>query len=70
MSTGPAADDYYRHAFPDVVEAMIRVLDEEGARLLAAYEAGRLQPPYERPDVLQERFAAGQHDPLGRARFF
>ena len=45
VSTGPAADDYYRHAFPDVVEAMIRVLDEEGARLLAAYEAGRLQPP-------------------------
>ena len=45
VSTGPAADDYYRHAFPDVVEAMIRVLDEEGARLLAAYEAGRFQPP-------------------------
>jgi Tfp pilus assembly protein PilE len=45
MSTGPAADDYYRHAFPDVVEVMIRMLDDAGARLLAAYEAGRLQPP-------------------------
>jgi type II secretory pathway component PulJ len=45
MSTGPAANDYYRHAFPDVAEVMLRVLDEEGARLLAAYEAGRFQPP-------------------------
>jgi type II secretory pathway component PulJ len=45
VSTGPAANDYYRHAFPDVVDVMLRVLDEEGARLLAAFEAGRLQPP-------------------------
>jgi hypothetical protein len=41
----PDASDYYRQAFPDVAEVMIRVLTDEGARLLAAYEAGRLQPP-------------------------
>ena len=43
--TTPAASDYYRQAFPEVVEVMIRVLTDEGARLLAVYEAGRLQPP-------------------------
>jgi len=42
---GPAADDYYRQAFPDTAEVMIRVLTEDGARLIAAYEAGRLRPP-------------------------
>ena len=41
----PAANDAYGHAFPDVAEVMFRVLDDEGARLLAAYEAGRLHPP-------------------------
>ncbi len=41
----PAADDYYRHAFPDTAEVMIRILTDEGARLIAAYEAGRLRPP-------------------------
>ena len=41
----PAADDYYRHAFPDTADIMIRVLTEEGARIVAAYEAGRLRPP-------------------------
>jgi len=41
----PAPADYYRHAFPEVVEVMLRVLSEEGARQLAAYEAGRLAPP-------------------------
>ncbi len=45
QSISPAASDYYRHAFPEVADLMIRVLDDEGARLLAAYEAGRLQPP-------------------------
>lgn len=45
MSTAPAAADFYRHAFPEVAEVMLRVLDGEGARLLAAYEAGRLKPP-------------------------
>jgi hypothetical protein len=44
-STTPATDDYYRHAFPEVVDVMIRVLTDEGARLVAAFEAGRLQPP-------------------------
>ena len=41
----PAMNDYYRHAFPDTVDIMIRVLTGEGARLVAAYEAGRLRPP-------------------------
>jgi prepilin-type N-terminal cleavage/methylation domain-containing protein len=41
----PAADDAYGRVFPDVAEVMIRVLDDEGARLLAAYEEGRLYPP-------------------------
>ena len=45
VSSMPAADDYYGHAFPEVAEVALRVLDEEGARLLAAYEAGRIQPP-------------------------
>ena len=44
-SVAPAANDAYAHAFPDVAEVMLRVLDEEGARLLASYEAGRLHPP-------------------------
>ena len=44
-STAPAADDHYRHAFPDVAEVMLRVLTDEGARLVAACEAGHLQPP-------------------------
>ncbi len=35
----------YRHAFPDIAEVMLRVLTDEGARLIAAYEAGHLQPP-------------------------
>ncbi len=39
------AGDAYAHVFPDVAEVMIRVLDDEGARQLAAYEAGRLHPP-------------------------
>lgn len=43
--TTPTASDYYRQAFPDVAEVMIRVLTDEGARLVAAFEAGRLQPP-------------------------
>jgi type II secretory pathway pseudopilin PulG len=43
--TTPAASDYYRHVFPDVAEVMVRVLTDEGARLVAAFEAGRLQPP-------------------------
>lgn len=41
----PAADDYYRHAFPEVADVMIRVLTDEGARLVAAYESGQLRPP-------------------------
>ena len=41
----PAASDYYRQTFPDAAEVMIRVLTDEGARLIAAFEAGRLQPP-------------------------
>ena len=45
MSTPPDANDDYRHAFPDVADVMIRILDDEGARLLAAYEAGRIHPP-------------------------
>ena len=44
-SVGPATNDYYRHAFPEVVEVMVRVLTDEGARRIAAFEAGRLQPP-------------------------
>ena len=43
--TSAAADDAYGHAFPDVADVMVRVLDDEGARLVAAYEAGRLRPP-------------------------
>jgi hypothetical protein len=45
LSTSRAANDYYRHAFPEAADVMIRVLDDEGARLLAAYEGGRLHPP-------------------------
>jgi len=45
LSTARAADDYYRHVFPEVADIMIRVLDAEGAQLLAAFEAGRLHPP-------------------------
>jgi len=41
----PAPDDYYRHAFPEVAEVLLRVLTDEGARAIAAYEAGRLAPP-------------------------
>jgi prepilin-type N-terminal cleavage/methylation domain-containing protein len=37
--------DAYRHAFPDVAEIMVRIMDAEGARLISAYEAGRLLPP-------------------------
>jgi type II secretory pathway pseudopilin PulG len=44
-SASRASNDYYRHVFPEVADVMIRVLDGEGARLLAAYEAGRLHPP-------------------------
>jgi len=40
-----SAADFYRHAFPDVAEIMVRVLDEEGARLIGSYEAGRIRPP-------------------------
>jgi hypothetical protein len=40
-----APGDHYRHAPPEVADVMIRVLTDEGARLIAAYEAGRLQPP-------------------------
>lgn len=43
--TTPSANNAYAHAFPDVAEVALRVLDDEGARLLAAYEAGRLHPP-------------------------
>jgi hypothetical protein len=45
QSVSPAANDDYCHAFPEVADIMIRVLDDEGARLLAAYEAGRLRAP-------------------------
>jgi type II secretory pathway pseudopilin PulG len=45
MSAEPATADYYRHAFPEVVEVMIRVLTDEGARRISAFENGRLQPP-------------------------
>lgn len=38
-------DDYYRHVFPGMVEVVIRVLTDKGARLIAAYESGSLQPP-------------------------
>jgi prepilin-type N-terminal cleavage/methylation domain-containing protein len=41
----PSIDDAYCQAYPQVADVMLRVLDDEGARLLAAYEAGRLQPP-------------------------
>ncbi len=41
----PTPEDYYRHAFPEVAEIMVRVLTEEGARVIGAYEAGRLEPP-------------------------
>ena len=41
----PAAGDYYRHAFPNTADLMVRVLTEEGAQLIAAYESGRLRPP-------------------------
>lgn len=41
----PASDNAYRNAFPEVADIMLRVLDDEGARLLAAYEAGRLRQP-------------------------
>ncbi len=41
----PSEDDHYRHAFPALAEVMIRVLTEEGARLMAAYEAGLIRPP-------------------------
>ncbi len=41
----PAPEDHYRHAFPGVAEIMIRVLTEEGARVIGAYESGRLTPP-------------------------
>jgi prepilin-type N-terminal cleavage/methylation domain-containing protein len=44
-SVAPTANDFYRHAFPGVAEILVRVLDAEGARLIAAYEAGRLAPP-------------------------
>lgn len=44
-STTAAADDHYRQAFPEVAEVVLRVLTDEGARLVAAYEAGHLQPP-------------------------
>jgi type II secretory pathway pseudopilin PulG len=44
-AVSPAANDAYGHAFPDIAEVMVRVLDDEGARLLAAYEAGRLHSP-------------------------
>jgi type II secretory pathway pseudopilin PulG len=40
-----APGDHYRHALPEVADVMIRVLTDEGARLIAAFEAGRLQPP-------------------------
>jgi type II secretory pathway component PulJ len=42
--SSPAANDAYRNAFPEVADIMLRVLDDEGARLLSAYEAGRLRP--------------------------
>ena len=45
QSIPPTASDHYRHAFPEVAELMIRVLDDEGGRILAAYEAGDLHPP-------------------------
>lgn len=41
----PAADDYYRHAFPEAADVTVRVLTDEDARRLAAFEAGRIQPP-------------------------
>ena len=44
-STTPDISDYYRQSFPDLAEVMLRVLTDEGARLIAAYETGRLQPP-------------------------
>ena len=44
-SVPPDANDYYRHAFPEVAEVMVRILTDEGARLVAAFEAGRIQPP-------------------------
>jgi len=44
-AVSPAANDAYGHAFPNIAEVMVRVLDDEGARLLAAYEAGRLHSP-------------------------
>ncbi len=44
-AVSPVADDAYGHSFPEVAEVMVRVLDDEGARLVAAYEAGRLHPP-------------------------
>jgi type II secretory pathway pseudopilin PulG len=44
-SGAPAPEDCYRHAFPEVAEVMLRVLTDEGARQLAAFEAGRLAPP-------------------------
>jgi hypothetical protein len=37
--------DRYSEAFPEVIDVMIRVLDSEGARRIAAYEDGRLNPP-------------------------
>jgi hypothetical protein len=41
----PVPNDAYRNAFPEVADIMLRVLDDEGARLLGAYEAGRLRQP-------------------------
>lgn len=43
--TAPAADDYYRHVFPDMADVTLRILTDEGARLIAAFEAGRIQAP-------------------------
>ena len=50
MSAEPATADYYRHAFPEVVEVMIRVLTDEGARRISAFENGRLQAVAVNPD--------------------
>lgn len=45
MDTAHVADPARPESLPDVADVMVRVLSEEGARQLAALEAGRLERP-------------------------
>ena len=41
----PDADGNYTSCFPEVIDVMVRILTDEGARLLFNYETGRLTAP-------------------------